>query len=143
MPSSACRVWQDAAVVGSANSGRICNQEAVSLGRQSGSSRGTALVQDDHSASLRPRGRTVRGSKLESLARGVPNPLSVDVTHGKRSSEPSSKMFWRSEARNPTTPSRIRGRRSDHSQVRSIPSAKCSTAGPVAPDVPLPFMYDI
>lgn len=101
--------------------------------------RGTAMRQNDHSAYLWTRGWTPRLGTY--VGRGVPNPLSVDVTHGSTSLEQVlgdvlalTKLNYNACVFADGVPITLKF--ANH-------VAEVLTAGPQIPDAPLPFMYYI
>lgn len=101
--------------------------------------RGTALLRDDRSAFLWTRGWTPRLQTY--VGRGVPNPLSVDVTHGNAPIKTVlqdvlalTKLNYNACVFGDGVPITLKF--ADN-------VGEVLTAGPVAPDVPLPFMYYI
>jgi hypothetical protein len=101
--------------------------------------RGTALVQNDHSAFLWTRGWTPRLQTY--VGRGVPNPLSVDVTHGKADLRTVLQDVLALTKLNYNACVFADGVPITLKFADSV--GEVLTAGPVVPDVPLPFMYYI
>lgn len=101
--------------------------------------RGTALIRDDRSAFLWTKGWTPRLQTY--VGRGVPNPLGIDVTHGNAPIRTVlqdvlalTKLNYNACVFADGIPITLKF--ADH-------VGEVLTAGPVIPDVPLPFMYYI